>query len=104
MRKCIYDNIFKFNGSHRHDSMGRCSGDYFVNLDGEQRMNDHIWTTSGTDITIRWRLHGYVPPSELPEYQAKWKHFQELPLRKLDDQARKEYEMVLKKAKVVRIR
>jgi len=104
MRKGIYDNIFKFNGSHRHDSMGRCSGDYFVNLDGEQRMNDHIWTASGTDITVRWKLYGYVPPSELPEYQAKWKHFQELPLRKLDDQAKKEYEMVLKKAKVVRIR
>jgi hypothetical protein len=27
-----------------------------------------------------------------------------LPLRKLDDQARKEYELVMKKAKVMRIR
>ena len=70
----------------------------------EKNEYSHIWTASGTDITVRWRLHGYVPPSELPEYQAKWKHFQELPLRKLDDQARKEYELVLKKAKVVRIR
>ena len=84
--------------------MGRCFGDYFIDLDGEQIMNEHIWTTSGTDITIRWKLHGYVPPSELPEYQAKWKYFQELPLRKLDDAAKKEYELVLKKAKVVRIR
>jgi len=84
--------------------MGWSLGDYFANLDGEQIMNDHIWTTSGTDITIRWRLHGYVPPSELPEYQAKWKHFQKLPLRKLDDNAKKEYELVMKKAKVLRIR
>jgi hypothetical protein len=76
----------------------------YSNSHGEQMMNDHIWTASGTDITVRWKLHGYVPPSELPEYQAKWKHFQELPLRKLDDQAKKEYELVLKKAKVVRIR
>ncbi|NDA63116.1 MAG: hypothetical protein EBX50_13915 [Chitinophagia bacterium] len=67
-------------------------------------MNDYIYTPSGTDITVRWKLHGYVPPSELPEYQKKWKYFQELPLRKLDDQAKREYEMVLKKAKVVRIR
>jgi len=84
--------------------MGRYFGDYFVDLDGEQIMNDYIYTPSGTDITVRWKLHGYVPPSELPEYQKKWKYFQELPLRKLDDQAKIEYEMVLKKAKVVRIR
>jgi hypothetical protein len=66
--------------------------------------NEHIWTVSGTDITARWKLMGWVPPSELPEYQAKWKYYQELPLRKLDDQAKKEYELVLKKAKVLRIR
>jgi hypothetical protein len=67
-------------------------------------MNEHIWTASGTDITIRWRSKGWIPPSELPEYQAKWKYYQELPLRKLDDNAKKEYELVLKKAKVFRIK
>ena len=67
-------------------------------------MNDYIYTPTGTDITIRWKLQGWIPPSELPEYQAKWKYFQELPLRKLDDQANKEYEIVLKRAKVSRIR
>jgi len=84
--------------------MDRCYRNYFVNFDGEQIMNEHIWTVSGTDITARWKLNGWIPPSELPEYQAKWKYFQELPLRKLDDQAKKEYELVLKKAKVLRIR
>jgi hypothetical protein len=53
---------------------------------------------------VRWKLAGWIPPSELPEYLAKWKHYQELPLRKLDDQARKEYELVMKKAKVMRVR
>ena len=66
--------------------------------------NDHIWTPTGTDVTIRWKLNGWIPPSEIPEYQAKWKYYQELPLRKLDDQAKKEYEIVLRKAKVMRIR
>ena len=47
--------------------------------------NNHIWTSAGTDITIRWRVLGWVPPSELEEYKAKWKFYQELPLRKLDD-------------------
>lgn len=67
-------------------------------------MNEHIWTTSGTDITIRWRLTGWVPPSELQEYKDKWSYFQNLPLRKLDDQAKEQYEQVLRRAKVARIR
>ena len=41
LRKGKNDSLFKFNGSYRHDSMGRCSGDYFVNLDGEQMMNNY---------------------------------------------------------------
>ena len=50
---------------------------------------EHIYTPSGTSIEERWRTkYGWVPPSELPEYQAKWKYYQELPLRKLDDEAK----------------
>jgi hypothetical protein len=67
-------------------------------------MNEHIWTTSGTDITIRWRLTGWVPPSELQEYKDKWSYFQNLPLRRLDDMAKEQYEQVLRRAKVARIR
>jgi len=68
-------------------------------------MNEHIWTASGTDITERWKVkYGWVPPSELPEYQAKFKYYQELPLRRLDDAAKEQYEQVLRKARVVRIR
>ena len=67
-------------------------------------MNEHIWTTSGTDITIRWRLTGWVPPSELQEYKDKWSYFQNLPLRRLDDLAKEQYEQVLRRAKVARIR
>ena len=65
--------------------------------------NDYIYTPTGTDITVRWKLLGWIPPSESQEYLAKWKHFQELPLRKLDDKAKKEYEIVMRKAKVARI-
>jgi hypothetical protein len=67
-------------------------------------MNEHIWTTSGTDITIRWRLTGWVPPSELQEYKDKWSYYQNLPLRRLDDMAKEQYEQVLRRAKVARIR
>lgn len=66
--------------------------------------NEYVWTPAGTDITIRWRAMGWVPPSEDPVYQAKWKHYQELPMRKLDDAGRKEYEALLKRNKVARIK
>jgi len=66
--------------------------------------NEHIWTASGTDIEERWKLHGWVRPSELKEYQLKWKHFQELPMRKLDDNDKVNYEQMLKQAKVLRMR
>jgi hypothetical protein len=45
---------------------------------------EYIWTPTGTDITIRWRQAGWVPPSEQPEYQQKWKYYQELPMRSLE--------------------
>lgn len=66
--------------------------------------NDYIWTATGTDITVRWRLHGWVPPSEIEEYKEKWKFYQNIPLRNLDDRAKEAYEAVLRKAKVARIR
>lgn len=65
---------------------------------------DYIWTAPGTDITIRWKLNGWISPSELQEYKDKWKYFQNLPLRNLDDRAKEAYEAVLRKAKVARIK
>ena len=67
-------------------------------------MNHHIWTASGTDITIRWRKHGWTPPSEIQGYKDKWRYYQNLPLRNLDDVAKVEYENVLKRNKIVRIK
>ena len=68
-------------------------------------LNEHVWTAAGTNIEERWiKKYGWVRPSDLPEYQAKWKYFQELPLRKLDDEAKRKYEDVLRKAKVLRIK
>lgn len=66
--------------------------------------NDHIWTKSGTDITVRWKMHGWIPPSEQQEYKEKWRYYQNLPLRQLDDEAKEQYERVLRKAKVMRIK
>jgi hypothetical protein len=67
-------------------------------------MKEHIWTAPGTDITARWKLAGWIPPSEQQEYRDKWSYYQNLPLRKLDDQAREQYEQVLRRAKVARIK
>jgi hypothetical protein len=67
-------------------------------------MTEHIWTAPGTDITARWRLAGWTPPSEQQEYLDKWSYWQNLPLRRLDDKAKEQYEAVLRKAKVARIK
>jgi len=64
----------------------------------------YVWTPAGTDITIRWRMLGWVPPSEQAEYQQKWKYFQELPMRRLDDHGKQKYEEALRRANVARIK
>jgi hypothetical protein len=70
-----------------------------------KKLNAHIWTASGTDIEERWiKQHGWIRPSEQQAYQEKFRYFQELPLRTLDDKAKVEYENVLKRNKVVRIK
>jgi len=71
---------------------------------GGNMTDEHIWTATGTDITVRWRLNGWIPPSEQQEYLDKWAYWQNLPLRKLDDEAKKQYEAVLRKAKVARLK
>ena len=48
--------------------------------------DDYIYTPSTTDITIRWRkLYNYIPASEQPFYQNKWKEFRDLVGRTLED-------------------
>ena len=48
--------------------------------------NEYIYEPSGTDIEKRWvEQFGWVRPSSLPEYQAKYRYYQELPLRKLQE-------------------
>jgi hypothetical protein len=66
--------------------------------------NEHIWTPAGTDVTIRWRMNGWVPPSEVPEYQAKWDFYQKISTRRIDDKAKQELDAAIKRAKVVRVR
>ena len=69
-----------------------------------ESMNHHIWTPTGTDITIRWRQMGWVPPSEQQAYRDKWKYYQELPMRYLDDKSKAQYEELMKRNKVARIK
>lgn len=34
------------------------------------------WTpAAATDVSAVWRRYGWVPPSELPAYQAKWDRY-----------------------------
>lgn len=35
----------------------------------------YIYTPSTTDITIRWKANGWIPPTENPTFQKKWAEF-----------------------------
>lgn len=37
--------------------------------------DNYVYTPSSTDITIRWRKAGWIPPTEDPAYQKKWADF-----------------------------
>jgi hypothetical protein len=41
--------------------------------------DEAVFWTSGvaTDVAATWRRYGWVPPSELPEYHAKWDAYQQ---------------------------
>ena len=47
---------------------------------------EYVYTPSTTNIEIRWRkLYNYIPASEQPFYQNKWKEFRDLVGRTLED-------------------
>lgn len=49
-------------------------------------LNNYIYTQSGTDITLRWKkIYGYVPASQMPKYQKKWKAFKDQFVKTIDD-------------------
>jgi hypothetical protein len=47
--------------------------------------NNHSCNTTGTDITARWKMLGWIPPSQLQEYKNKWSYFQNLKLKKAQE-------------------
>ena len=32
----------------------------------------YVYTPATTDVTIRWKLRGWIPPTQNPEFQKKW--------------------------------
>jgi hypothetical protein len=40
--------------------------------------NDVMYViAAATDVAATWRRHGWIPPSELPEYHEKWARAQD---------------------------
>lgn len=49
--------------------------DKMKNTNGLTLSDNYVYTPSTTDITIRWRKMGWIPPTEDPKYQKKWADF-----------------------------
>jgi hypothetical protein len=47
-------------------------GDNLMNI---KAFDIYIYTPATTNITIRWKAHGWIPPTEDPEFQRKWAEF-----------------------------
>lgn len=37
--------------------------------------DSYVYTPATTDVTIRWRANGWIPPSEQLKYKEKWAQF-----------------------------
>jgi hypothetical protein len=80
-------------GTDREGNAGRASLDDYraaayadmrAPLDaGAAGPDEEVFWTAGvaTDVQATWRRYGWTPPSELPEYQAKWDFFKTLRTR-----------------------
>lgn len=58
----------------RADAHARVGAAHDARAARSSEAGDDVMYVSGvaTDVTQTWRRHGWVPPSELPEYHAKW--------------------------------
>lgn len=62
--------------------------------------NDFIWTQASTPIDVRWRrLYGWIPPSETPEGQEKFRKFKEMTIREITDIAVEQTKKTMTKLK-----
>ena len=53
-------------------SFGLLSGGNIMNM----KVSDmYVYTPATTDITIRWKANGWIPPTEDPKFQRKWSEF-----------------------------
>ena len=47
-------------------------GDNIMNM---KQSDMYIYTPATTDITIRWKANGWIPPTQDPMFQQKWAEF-----------------------------
>lgn len=38
----------------------------------------YVYTPATTDVTIRWKLRGWIPPTQDPAFQKKWADFRKI--------------------------
>lgn len=56
----------------------------------------YVYTPASTDVTIRWKLKGWIPPTQDPVYQKKWADFRKISAAGIESLTRENPMSILK--------
>ena len=57
--------------------------------------DSYVYTPATTDVTIRWRAMGWIPPSEQDEFRQKWATFRATAAKGIESIGDKELRIVI---------
>ena len=57
--------------------------------------DSYVYTPATTDVTIRWRAKGWIPPSEQDSFKEKWAQFRANAAKGIESIGERELKVVL---------
>ena len=57
--------------------------------------DSYVYTPATTDVTIRWRARGWIPPSEQDYFKKKWAMFRATAAKGIESIGEKEMKVII---------